>query len=184
MPRRSAMQAEPTWRYSLLEMVPEPMTVPAHRLRVRAACAISSPKLNPMPAVRMAELRAIPVHVNGQLYASVPPAITELIRRHRHGREAGRRLGLQEAEAGLDFAARQYPQAPVVDQHEQADVRGRRFGAAAHGYAIDDDADFALEVHAILLRGQRHVVARARGNHRRRPGTSAVWCACRRADPA
>ena len=52
------------------------------------------------------------------MHAPVPPGAAQLVRRHRDGRKARRRLGLDPAETGLHLAGGERAQADIVDQHD------------------------------------------------------------------
>lgn len=146
MTRRSAMQAEPAAR-SALDTVPEQTIVPALRRRVRDQYA----EVEVLAATRAAEPRTLPVDVQRHLHPAALPRVAQFVRRHRDRRERGRRLGLQEAEAGAHLGRAERTQAPFIDLHHQADAAERDVGRGSHRHRAGDHAELAREVDAVRL---------------------------------
>ena len=85
-------------------------------------------------------------------FAVQRPAVPafESVRRHRDGREGGRRLALQEAETLRHLVRDQVAQGHVVAQHDQTDGGAGDLLVRAHRHVAGDHRNLALEVHAPL----------------------------------
>ena len=114
-----------------------------------------------LAAVRFAESLAVPFDMQFHLHPAVAPAVAEFVGRDRHRSKGGRRLGLQEAEAGLHLVRPECAQAPVVDLHDQTDAPQCRLGRRAHRHRAADHAELAFEVDAVGFARHRHLIKRA-----------------------
>ena len=112
-----------------------------------------------------AEALAIDLDAHRQVQHAVLPGGAQRVRRHRNGREAGRRLALVEAEALGEFARNQSAQGHVVEQDHQRDQIGSVGGIGAHGYILGNHGDLGLKVDLMglvdrddgVLRPEHHV---------------------------
>ena len=160
--RRSARQDEPA-AGSRLDTVPEPMIVPARRLRVRAAWAMSCPKSKFMSAPALGWPNGVPFSdgLQRQMQLCVMPGGAQLIRRHGDWRKGRCRFGLEKAEALGQLGRDQIPQADVVYQHHQQDMPARRRRIDAHGNIAGDHRDLGLEIDAVGLIRRLDILGRA-----------------------
>ena len=95
--------------------------------------------------------------------AAVAPGRAQFVGRHGDRREAGRGLGLQEAEAARHFVGADRAQAPVIDLNDEADADSPpACSDVRHRNLVDDHAELALEVDPVRLAGKRDVDAAAR----------------------
>ena len=111
--------------------------------------------------VTHAHLAAIPGALHREAGPALVPGIPQLIQRHRHRAEGGRRFALEKAETLGQLVGNQVAQAHVVGQHDQANAVQCTLGCAAHGNVAGDDSQFGLEIDAIGLICAHNVVAGA-----------------------
>ena len=115
-----------------------------------------------MPASGWPKSCAVDAADERQVHLAVAPGLAELVGRHRHRRERRGGLGLIEAEALGELAGNQVAQRPVVDQHDQLDVRRRRRPASVPiGTSSVITATSASRSMPQAVVAERHVVARA-----------------------
>ncbi len=113
--RRSEMQVDPTTTWLTLDTVPEPMTVPAGRSRVRAACDQVVEAIGHRIAARAAEPHAVDLGRQRLAYAALLPIVAQLVGHQRKRRDRAGGLGLHPAEAGLHVDRRDRAERPIVD---------------------------------------------------------------------